>query len=529
MDKYEKRYFIKYGIIYFLIVIAVLLFAYYLKLDIPTLTPFFNDYYVKEISINFNKPYLEENIKFKVNEKKFSMLFKVYYGEKKDIIEYYCDSGLEPYVNGIEVGCKKDSKIDPGEYSLKIKYKPEKLDWNYVKWVAFNNLPRRVEKVETNGELPYSSSYFKQPIVAFYPKMEILDFLYLQLINILSTILGVLPIIFPFIFLGGVYYIYSKFGKEPKIVRIPEYYHGIPNSKRHFLDVLFLFKEKIPLYENPKGKILEVMPQAIEASLVNAVVEGIIKIEDGKIKIINKEKFEMLTSLEKEYIKTAILITEEKKVSKSKIKNLVSITKKYIDNITKNVYDTSALDFLWKIFIASIVFSVFFYAGIPLIEIAWNFIFNGLINARVFVSSIFIVNVEFIIGMMMILVTLPSTHFFTRFKNNEVYKEKLLWESFNNLLKKRSLIEKHGLNEKDKWGKWLVYAFIFGINKNIKKFLIEQVGLNLSIKDIEKVKRKANLWVSKYGYGLYRYRKTKLSRGGFLRGGFSGGGSFGAR
>ena len=501
MDESERRSF---ALIIITTLLVYLIFEYY---GSGTLfIPLKDDYYIKSVYVEFDKPFIRESIVFKINENKFHQIFKVYYGNFSDIVNYRCDGGLNSYFDfvneGIEIGCQKSSGIQPGTYTITITYKPD-VNWSYVKWIVFNYAPRKVEMIKSNGKLPYNSSLFGEPVVAFYPNVKSQDLSLMQTVKLLSW----MPIIAPILFIVLLYVVYKLFGSEPSInERMPEVHHAIP-SERTPLEVVTLFKE--PVTTNLDTKIKEV----VNTILAHGVINGAIDVKKDKIYIIDKKKFDELEDVEKE----VILLIKDKKMSLKEVRKLRRILRNYAKRKMKEVYDEKGF---WIIFGFSVL-------GLFVVMFAENALQSSEI-LRPFVKSIsssLLPPLYFISIISLFTVSAFKGHLFGRFKNKEVYKEFLLWRAFKNLLNDQSLIKKYGLKDKNMWGSWLVYAYALGVKKESIKQLIE-IGKMYSPALYPRLARISGfsnyVWTTDFAYNV-----GKGKTGGF--GGFSGGGTFGAR
>ena len=477
------------------------------------------DYYIKNVKVTFAKPYIYEEITFKVNAERFHELFKVYYGNLSDIISVQCSDGLKPYKHGKEIGCKSSRTIKPGEYVLKVKYKPN-VDWSYVKWVTFNDLPRKVERVETNGELAYASSLFGEPIVAFYPEanssdVEDLWITRLVLWSPIFILVAVIPIL---------YYIYIKYGKEYNIPGLPEVYHTLPNPKRNPLEVLFSFVD--PISGDKRGgvdtAILNKMKNALNAALVNGVVKGAIKIGDKEIEIIDEKKFNELSDLEKEYINMAIRASKKEKITIKEAKELYKKTEEFAKAKIKNIFSSEGFNVAMAF---STLLFLFGFFGIPLILSLTN---SGRLVSEDVAGAVSVFIILLSLAIMIGLGISRAGHLFGRFKNKEVYKEKRLWDAFAKLLSNESLIKKYGIEHKNMWGIWLVYAYVFGIKDSIKKFFMKELNLERRI-NLTTLRRTNRIYSAAVISTLAPRSRGGFSGAGGLGGGFSGGGGFGAR
>ncbi len=502
MDAGERKSFA-------LIVISVLALYFIFEYVDPKgvlFIPLKNDYYVKEVSVEFNKPFIRESITFKVNENKFHQIFKVYYGNLHDIVDFECSDGLHSYFSdveeGVEIGCESPTGIKPGSYTLTITYKPE-VNWSYVKWVIFNYAPRKVESIKSNGKPAYTSSLFGEPVVAFYPDAKQKDLEFMHLIKLLSLI----PLIAPVVFVVLLYVTYLLFGREPAINEtIPEVYHSIP-SQRTPLEVVILFKD--PITTNCEKKVKEI----INTILAHAIVKEAIDIKKDRIYIIDEQKFNELEEAEREVIS----LIKEKKMSDKDLRKMYGVLRRYAKKKLKEVYDEKGYWIMMGLSILGL-FTAFM----------MDDIFDSSASYRVFIKSLgagTILPIYFISIGSLFAVTIFKGHLFGRFKNKEIYKEFLLWKAFRNLLNNQSLIKKYSLKDKNMWGSWLVYAYALGVKKESIKYLIE-IGKLYSPAFYSRLNRINGF--STYVWGMTLASRIGRGRGG-LGGGFSGGGTFGAR
>ncbi len=497
MDDEERRAFIKFSL--FLIVASLIII---LIMYAPIRIPFLNDYYIKLVYVKFNKPYIHETIVFHVNEEKFHDLFKIYYGPMSDIISYECSDGLKPYKDRIrkEVGCRSNVEIKRGDYTLQITYKPSNVNWAYVKWVVFNDLPRKVESVKTNGALVSSSSLFGEPVVVFYPRVEIGDVIYIYLIKLFML----LPLLTPFIIIGITYYIYLKFGKEYEIKGAPSVYHTIPNPERDPVDLALYF------FNNPPTAIsADVISRAISSAIAHAVVVGAVEVENNRVKLVDPSKLNQLSEKEQTIIQVVCDETMSRREKGLLIyKKMKSYGNKFYDSTGEFVFGLT------------VVFGpVLFMMVGPFI--LWFLGFYNIFSEDFIKLMIAIISFELFSAIFGFFIL---KHLLGRYKTPEIYKEKVLWDAFKRLLDDQSRIKEYGIKDKNMWGMWLVYGFAMGVNKKSLEFIskgLASMGKTINVHRI-----------SSFSVGLASVAMPSKSSGfggGGLGGGFSGGGSFGAR
>ncbi|MBR9679999.1 MAG: DUF2207 domain-containing protein, partial [Candidatus Altiarchaeota archaeon] len=137
--------------------------------------------------------------------------------------------------------------------------------------------------------------------------------------------------------------------------------------------------------------------------------------------------------------------------------------------------------------------------------------------------SITAINVLWIAVMAML-----DNYVFGRYKQDS-FKERLEWEAFARLLSDYSMIEKYKPADLKMWGRWLVYATVFGSADNVIKSMEKNRVKLANIGDPYRAFRVYSIT----SHGLTRAAAASAGRagasfGGGIGGGFGGGGG-GAR
>jgi len=473
-----------------------------------------NDYYISNLNtvFNANSHTIKENIQFHVNEERFHELFKDYYGSPEDIISVSCPKDFNSYQRssseGYELGCKSPTTIKKGNYNIDITYSPKDINWNHIKWVSFNNVYRKIMSFTSNGAIVYGSSFNGEPIVAFYPKADVFDILYMMFIKITYYDMFLVPFLFVILFI----IIYYKYGREFDIDGIPDVYHSPPNKKRYAFDVVLAFRDP-PTKESITNKIKPIL----SSILIEAVVSGAITMTDKKITIKDLSK---LPENIRDVITNLAAIKNIKQIDYSDYLEIVTSLKFYFDTGLNfhSIYNNNgesklSLSLIIIIVVSMILLFIPLFGILPVVGKVL-----AITNLNVFYESI--------IGLS--LVPVLGKHIFGKYKTVDVYKEKLLWDSFGHLLRNESLLKKYGPKDKNMWGRWLAYAYAFDVPKKILNNIIKK-NINTNSYYI------SSAYLSTAGMKFSNFRSrssgggSSFSSGGGFGGGFSGGGSFGAR
>ncbi len=468
-----------------------------------------SDYWVKHVDVKFdNKTHtITETITFVVQELGFHEVYKVYAGEEP-VLSVRCSDGLKakvapsldyPNTAYKDLICRDDNGLKPGEYTLTAVYRMPST--KPVRWVVFTETPRRVESISTNGEVLIGAALAGEPVVAFYPKADLYGAFKLLLIYI-NRWAPVLSALFVIALLLAVYKI---FGVEPPVNKseIPEVSHTPPSNRPSYEAALF-FTSNPTFNEGDTEKF----KRFISALLMEAVVKGVGKFNDDKtFSIVNKNGLSQFDYNIQEILKL-FDGRNPSKLSNIESRSVLRYIKAYYKKVNKNdgIYDSTG---------EGVFFGVLFLAT-----------FVAFFTTAPIAVSMFV----------MLFVALPVVGIFGgyllgRHKSPEVFRERLLWDSFANLLKNESLIRQYGPKDAQMWGEWLAYAYAFGIPK---KKIIKMANI---------AKETSGFYVPERTLTTIAYTSTALSSsmapsssssggglsGGSIGGGFSGGGSFGAR
>ena len=394
---------------------------------------------------------------------------------------------------GLELGCRfKD--IPSGEYRIRIHYYLNDVDASsHISWVVFNELPRRVYNITSNGYVPFSSSTMGEPVVAIY-NPTVGDKIYFFAIWVFLR----LPFLVGPLFLLYIVYIYNKYGKDVTDETVPEVYHTNP-SDRPPLEVALFFSGSPNNIDVAK---------AISAVIAHGVVEGVVELNDvlrvkGDLSNLPKEEREILEVL------NGVRVDD---VDRNLALKLRALVRKIHNKLMPKVYDNSGDKRVGVVLIIATLLVIASFFGIPFIILDKLFpILDPLIGYFVWIAT-----------MLSLLIMGVAIFKFSRYAlgkyKDGLYKEALLWEAFKRLLSDESRIREYGLDDKHMWGKWLAYAYALGVSEKIIKLLAQKANVyNASL-------------ISRYGVALARVSPSGVSsynRG--LGGGFRGGGRFGMR
>ncbi len=511
MSSDESDFYKFLGIYIFVFLAVIFIFS-------PRLTNF--DFYLKHVNVIFNgqSHLITEHLTFHVNWEKFHYLFKNYYGNPKDVVGIICPTGFKSYEQeakegGYEVGCKSNGYIHPGDYKITITYNPKDVDFNYVKWVSFNNIPRVVKSYTSNGDVPFKSSWDGRPLVAFYPHIKLLDQLYMYFL-VLFLNSGWVLLILSTAFMLFVYY---TFGKDYNIPDIPSVSHN-PPSDRPAYDVAILIRDP-PDTNGIKSKIKDILSSIImDAYLKGAItlkdktlsIVGSFQDKDGNLIIKKDSPINKFPDKIKNILITLANLEDVKTIAPDTYKEIYENLKAYYSKF--KVYDSTGD----AIFLAG----TFIFSFLAMIVLSFD-IFPLVTNVMLASTIFYLTYILF--GSAFLYFLLFPKHIFGRFKDRNIYREKLLWDAFGNLLRNESLLKKYGPKDKNMWGKWLAYAYAYGVPKKIINYIIDYSS-NRYYTYVDAY----NGYLSS-GISYAQARSSSSYGGGSMGGGFSGGGSFGAR
>ncbi len=479
-------------------VLLVLALTYYLPLS-----DYFQskDYYVERVVVTFDLPYVKEEITYRVKEGFFHEMFKVYYG-KDPVVEVVCLDGGKPYAreveDGLEVGCTFPTTLSPGSYKMAVTY--EVGSASHLPWVVFNEVPRKVLSVSSNGYVPFSSSTMGEPVVAVLnPTLEDkLYFLAVRLFLLLPFIAGAGAIAL----LARAYFLHGRDEAED----VPDVYHDIPNDKRSPMEVALFFS-------GDPGNLGDVGSRPVDGALAHAVVEGAVDIKDGKVVVVDREALGRLPVWERRIVE-ALEGLSPKDITPVKALRIQQIVNQAFRDGIDKVFDRRGRKTAEALLVVGFI-GVFLFATqlgdalvgavFPIVDPNFRF-FVPLSTFMSFIaaSSAFLWAGKYALG---------------RYRSG-LYRERLLWDAFANLLRNESLLKEYGLEDKHMWGMWLAYAYALGVPERVVKLISQKAHLP------------AGVMVGKYG-GAYRsaLSTARSRRGGrgISLGGFRGGGRFGMR
>ncbi len=471
---------------------------------------FHNDYWVKHVDVHFDNATktITERITFEVNSTKFHEIYKEYAG-KQPILKVECSSGLKskiapsedhPNSGNKDIICRNDKGLKPGTYTLTVTYRmPPKMP---VRWVVFTVTPRRVESVSSNGDVLLKACYANEPVVAFYPHADLYGIVRLVLVYI-NRWAGIVVALF---FIALLYIIYKIYGVEYDVDRsaLPDMLHTPPKDRPSY-DVALFFTSKPGFDKSDRKKLARV----ISAIVTEGIIDGALKLEERKVKVIDEGKL----STYNEHIKNIIHRLDGKDaayISREDARYIVKELEAHYKEVNKkeSIYSNDGYNFFIMVsfllaFLGPFVFPLYLAASFLLVGIA----------AMIGVSAF-------------------GGYLLGKYSTPETFKERLMWERFAKLLKDESLLKEYGPKDARMWGRWLAYAYAFGIPKEkiVKLFELAQThisGLGITSSDIYAI--------SVVGYNLGSNMAASSSSsggglgGGSIGGGFSGGGSFGAR
>jgi len=469
-------------------------------------------------------------------------------GPMKDmrILNIQCPSSFKEKIYtkpGVrEIACRTTGVYIPvGDYKMKIEYiipRPYVCyeDYCYIQWKVFDNFEIDVKNISVmvvGGEDFFSTpdltkkNYVERgglfEINLIVPRNKVspkgiyihrpgkypenlrtsyyfFNFIYTHGASFLVLVIASTSII--------ILLIYHLFGKEISFPDVPKVLHYIPSEKRCYL-VNYLFY----------GYPYEMEDEGVIATILDLARKGVWKIRDDAL-IFSDSIPSRLDQYEKKVYRSMKKITElfgyGNRLSFKRLKKDVEKTfdrKKLIEiiNILKDLKKISAPDVYNR---RGRYLAILIFGFIGLMGLVYYFLSTGL--QRIF-FSILVYGISGIIS-----INFFDFYTFGRYKK-EYAKERAMWESFRNLLKRYSLIKKYSPEDLNSWGEWLVYATALGVAKNVlkvmKDFRIKIPNItspNLVYISPSRISTSASI------------RYSSLSRGGgSFGGGWSGGGGFG--
>ena len=237
--------------------------------------------------------------------------------------------------------------------------------------------------------------------------------------------------------------VYYAYGREyPGTV--PDQLHRVPNVNRSVIEVALFFDETIGVVT--LSKICTILSGLVVEGMLKKYVTVDKKTQRVHIHTKNVPKgtediaYSLLSIIDGKKIGDALSPREEKRA-------MYCLAKYLPKSITRYYNNTGEM-------ILGVYFLISFLLGIPLLLLFGWFVpfFAGLI---VFIFESFG-------GFMLVLIA--KMHTFGRYKRS-VRNEFLKWLGFKRLLKDESLIRKYKPAHISMWGKWLAYAYAYGVSK----------------------------------------------------------------
>jgi len=467
--------------------------------------------------------------------------------EDMKILSIQCPSSFKEKIYtkpGVrEIACRITGVyIPPGDYKMKIEYTIPRPyicyeDYCYIQWKVFDDFKIDVKNISVMvvGE----GNFFSTPdltkknyvergglfeINLIVPRNKVSsEGIYIHRSGKYPENLRTIYYFFNFIYTNGIIFlvlviisttiiillIYYLFGKEISFSDVPKTLHYIPSKKKSYL-VNYLFY----------GYPYEMEDEGVIATILDLARKGAWKIKGDTLIFSGSAPSKLDRYERKVYLsmkKIAKLFGYKNKLSFKKLKENIEKTidrKKLIEiiNIFKDLKKISAPDVYDRRgrYLAMIIFG-----SIGVIGLVYYFLYPGL--QRIFFSLL----VYGISGILSII----FFDFYTFGKYKKEYaKERAMWESFRNLLKRYSLIKKYSPEDLNSWGEWLVYATALGVAKNVLKAMKD-----FRIK-IPNITSPSLVYMSPSRIStsaIIRYSSLSGGRGGFGGGGWSGGGGFG--
>jgi len=250
-----------------------------------------------------------------------------------------------------------------------------------------------------------------------------------------------------------------------------------------------------------------------------------IRVNNNRILIANRQKLEPFPDQIVKVIDT-LASKDVRTINRITYNTIASYLNGYYAEHLRDTYDSVGSSIVVAISVIMLFLSIVVLST-PLIYL-FVAMSNNLVSYRVAAAIFSFISVDALV--LFGLSAVFSKHIFGRYKSEDLYRERLMWDSFGRLLRNESLLKKYGPEDSGMWGKWLAYAYAFGVPKKIIDNVITERMDNRFIvySNLALIASHRMSVIGSRGAGGGSVHSGGYS-GFSFGGGFVGGGSFGAR